>query len=103
MSRLNDQPLYSKAVDIVLAEKLNAVVTLGGFHTLMNFMGVIGHIMRGSALQSALECIFGKSTIQHIMTGKAYARGIRAHLLIQTALVNIMLCHMLPDEEESET
>ena len=103
MSRLNDQPLYSKAVDIVLAEKLNVAVTLGGFHTLMNFMGAIGHIMRGSGLESALECIFSKSTIQHIMTGKAYARGIRAHLLIQTALVNIMLCHILPDEEKSET
>jgi len=42
-----DQPLYSKAIDIVLTENMNIVVRLGGFHTLMNFMGSVGYIMRG--------------------------------------------------------
>ena len=42
-----DQPLYSKAIDIVLADGLNTAVRLGGFHTLMNFMGAVGHVMRG--------------------------------------------------------
>ena len=42
-----DQPLYSKAIDIALADGLNTAVRLGGFHTLMNFMGAVGHVMRG--------------------------------------------------------
>jgi len=41
------QPLYSKAIDIVLADGLNTVVQFGGFHTLMNFMGAVGHVMHG--------------------------------------------------------
>jgi len=62
--------LYSKAVDIVLTENLNIVIRLGRFHTLMNVMGAIGYIMRGSGLESAVEYIFGKNTGEHILTGK---------------------------------
>ena len=63
--------LYSKAVDIVVTENLNVVVRLGGFHTLMNFnfMGAFGYIVCGSGLESALGYIFGKNTIEHILTG----------------------------------
>jgi len=39
-----DQPLYSKAINIVLADGLNTVVRLGGFHTLLNFMGAVAHM-----------------------------------------------------------
>jgi len=61
--------LYSKAVDIIVTENLNIVIRLGGFHTLMNFMGAFGYIIRGSGLESALEYIFGKNTIERILTG----------------------------------
>ena len=97
-----DQPLYSKAIDIVIADDLNVVVRLGGFHTLMNFMGAVGHIMRGSGLESALECIFGRSTVEHIMTGRAYARGVRGHLLIHSALLQILLCCLVPGHQHSD-
>jgi len=59
--------------------------------------------MRGSGLESALEYIFGKNTIDHILTGKANARGVRGHLLVQSALVNILLRSIVPDPEMSET
>lgn len=45
-----DQPLYIKAVDISIAANLDVVIRLGGFHTLMNFMGSIGHVMKRSGL-----------------------------------------------------
>ena len=61
--------LYSKAVDVVVTQNLNIVVRLGGLHTLMNFVGAIGYMMRGSGLESALEYIFGKNTGEHILTG----------------------------------
>jgi len=54
----------------------------------MNFICAVDYIMRGSGLESALEYIFNKNTIDHILTGKAYARGVRGHLLVQSALVN---------------
>ena len=45
-----DQPLYIKAVDICIAENLCMVCRLGGFHTLMNFLGAVGPVMKGSGL-----------------------------------------------------
>jgi len=66
-------------------------------------MGAVNYIMRGSGLESALEYIFGKNTIDHILTGKANARGVRGHLLVQSALVNILLRSIVPDPEMSET
>ena len=66
-------------------------------------MGAVDYIMRGSGLESALEYIFGKNTIDHILTGKANARGVRGHLLVQSALVNILLRSIVPDPEMSET
>ena len=49
-----DQPLYIKAVDIVMKARLDIVVRLGGFHTLMSFLGSIGHLMKGSGLEEVL-------------------------------------------------
>lgn len=54
-----DQPLYIKAVDIAMKAKLNIVIRLGGFHTLMSFLGSIGHLMRGSGLEEVMGLIFG--------------------------------------------
>jgi len=65
----NIQSAVQYSIDIVVTEHLNIVVRLGGFHTLMNFVGAIGYIMRGSGLESALEYIFGKNTGEHILTG----------------------------------
>ena len=43
-----DQPLFIKALDIVVAEKMDVVVRLGGFHVLLSFLGSVGFVMRGS-------------------------------------------------------
>jgi hypothetical protein len=46
-----DQPLYIKALDISIKAQLPIEARLGGFHTLMNFLGFIGNVMRGSGLE----------------------------------------------------
>ena len=55
-----DQPLWWKALNIILSvpdeSPLKSIILrLGGFHTLMSFLGSIGHIMEGSGLQHILE------------------------------------------------
>jgi len=86
-----DQPLYIKAVDICLKSRLSVVVKLGGFHTLMNYLGAVGHVMRGTGFEEVLLLLFGQSTIEHVLSGKAYARAIRGHFLVQAALVQMLL------------
>ena len=86
-----DQPLWLKAVDIIQSSELKIVCRLGGFHLLMSFMGSIGTVMAGSGLSEALESCYGCNTVTHMMTGKAYARAIRGHILMESALYSILL------------
>jgi len=46
-----DMPLWLKAVDISNTKQLHIVCKLGGFNTIMSFLGSIGHMMAGSGLE----------------------------------------------------
>ena len=99
-----DQPLWIKAVELVAAERLNIVCRLGGFHLLMSFLGSIGSLMGGSGLAEALESIYGPNATRQILTGKSYARAIRAHVLVESALYVLLLRLLLdPDDCSSPT
>ena len=79
-----DLPIWFKAMRIVIEKKLPVVVRLGGFHFLKSYLGSIGAIMSGSGLEDVLERVYkGSSTVEHILSGSAYAKAIRAHLLVQ--------------------
>ena len=54
----------------------------------MSFMGSIGNMMAGSGLKELLEEVYAESTVPYFLSGKAYARALRAHLLVQSALVS---------------
>ena len=79
------EPVGSNLRDIVLR--------LGGFHTEMSFLGCIGHLMAGSGLQELLELIYASNAVVHMLTGKAIARAVRAHLIIDAALNSLVLAN----------
>ncbi len=90
-----NQPLWWKALNIIESQPNdsdlhNIVLRLGGFHTLMSFLGCIGHIMGGSGLQQLLEQVYAGNTVSHMLTGKAYDRAVRGHLLVDAALNTII-------------
>ena len=86
-----DQPLWLKATKIIKATKLRIVCRLGGFHTLMSFMGSLGNLMRGSGLKELLQEVYATKTVEHICSGKAYSRAIRAHFLVHSALTTLLI------------
>ena len=47
-----DLPLWLKAMDIIKAESFDMILILGGFHTMMSFVGSIGNLMDGSGSDS---------------------------------------------------
>ena len=86
-----DQPLWWKAFNIIQTEPAGSdlrkvILRLGAFHTEMSFLGTIGHLMAGSGLRELLELIYASNAVDHILTGKAIARAVRAHLIVDSAL-----------------
>ena len=88
-----DQPLFAKADDIVQAspEIARIFVRLGGFHLIMSYLGSIGFIMRGSGIETLLGTVYAQNTVDHMISGHAYARALRGHFLVCAALNALML------------
>ena len=83
-----DQPLWLKAFTIVESQPQlqPMVIRLGGFHTMMSYLGCIGHLMRGSGLQELLQVVYAPNSVIHMMSGRAVSRAVRGHLLVDAAL-----------------
>ena len=69
------------------------VLRLGGFHAEMSFLGAIGHLMGGSGLQQVFVTIY--ASVEHILSGKAISRAVRAHLLVDAVLNGLVLADCL--------
>ncbi len=67
---------------------------MGGFHTEMSFLGCIGHVMASSGLQE-LELIYAPNALMHMPRGKAIARAVREHFIVDAALNAMMLTDAL--------
>ena len=52
----------------------------------MSFLCAIGHLMSGSGIQELLEVVYSSNTVAHMLSGKAVARAVRGHLLVDSAL-----------------
>jgi hypothetical protein len=98
-----DQPLWLRATEIVRAKSMNVVLILGGFHLMMSYMGSLGFIMRGSGLSEALQQIYGPNAVDHLLSGKAVSRAVRAHLLTESALTTKLLKNLVPQDYVSCT
>lgn len=88
-----DQPLYIKAREIIANDRAiltDVVVRLGGFHMLMSYLGAIGTIMHGSGLKELLGTVYAGNTVDHMLTGHAFSRAIRGHLIVCTALGSLI-------------
>ncbi|KAJ8865571.1 hypothetical protein PR048_033091 [Dryococelus australis] len=88
-------PLYAKASEIIAAappgELDSVILHLGGFHLLIRFMGSIGLIMSGSGIEELWMQVYAKSSVTHIISGHAFYRAVRAHMLTSQALITMIL------------
>jgi hypothetical protein len=98
-----DQPLWIKAVEVVLSQSLNVVCRMGVFHMIMSFLGNIGTVMSGSGLVECFECCYGPNAVTHMVGGKAVARAIRAHFLAQSALYTLLIRSILANDTNEES
>ena len=62
---------------------MNIVCKFGDFHTMMNFLGSIISMMKGSGLEKVLDTVYGHNTVTHMITGKTVSRALHGHFLIK--------------------
>ena len=93
-----DQPLWLKAVKIIAEKSLHILCRVGGFHTLMSFLGNIGTLMKGSGFSKSMQVVYGENAVQHIVSGKAIARALRGNFLLQSAF-RLQIIRLLQHKE----
>ena len=99
-----DQPLWLKAYEIAKSKQLDIVaIRLGGFHTLMCFLGSIGAVMGESGLDKLLEFTYASNSVTHITSGKAVARSLRTHFLMESALIGLLIEQAPKDEFDTSS
>ena len=52
----------------------------------MSLLGAIGTIMDGSGLKEMLAQVYAEGSVDQMLSGKAVARAVRGHLLVDSAL-----------------
>ena len=77
-------PLWYKASGIIAKKKLNIVCRLGGFHTLLSFIGSIGYVMGESGSEEVLTEVSAGNSVLHMLSGKAYTRAVRGYILVNS-------------------
>ena len=98
-----DQPLYIKAAEIIASsQQLDGMVArLGGFHLLMSFLGSVGFIMTGSGLEDLWSTVYAPASVAHMITGHAFARAMRAHILTSAALFSLLTLNINDKDKDT--
>ena len=60
-----DQPLWLKAVGIIVEAGLHIVARLGGFHIIMSFLGSKGKTMKGPGLEELLAEVYAEKIVSN--------------------------------------
>src|SRR6218665_2614580 len=68
----------------------------------MPYLGAVGFIMGDSGLETLWETVYPSGSVIYMMTGHAYSRAVRAHLLTSAALHAMLLSahEQLNDESQ---
>ena len=74
-----------------MSNKMEIFVRLSGFHQLMSILGSIGSLMEGSSLRRALETVYIPLIVCHMMTGNAYTRAVRGHMMPASAVLSLLV------------
>lgn len=90
-----DQALYATAAEITWKHPENfssIVLRMGVFHTICNLLGIIGKRFQDAGLRDlAIEAgVIAEGSIDSVMDGRKYNRGVRLHKLVYAALIRLV-------------
>ena len=70
---------------------------LGNFYTILNLLGCVGKLLAGIVLSTILAEKYGESTVNQMLSGKAYSRALRGHLIVDQ-VVSVLLFEKITEE-----
>ena len=76
-----DLPIWLKAFNLILSQRMPIIPRLGGFHLLKSYYATFGVIFADSGLHDIIKLIY-----------KSYGKAIRVHFLIDATILQ----HMIP-------
>ena len=72
-----DLPIWLKAVDLVLSQRMPIIPRLGGFHLLKSYLVTFGVIFANSVLHDIIKLIYeGELAADSILNGNSYDKAI---------------------------
>ena len=102
-----DQAMFPKAIKIQFKEKekfKSLVLMMGGFHTLMMFLGFIGTHFKDAGLQDILiqGGVLAGGSAERVMTGSMYNHFVRMCRLMYEAFTRMLITKMERNIESIE-
>ena len=91
-----DQAFYAKAMEVIWKQKEQfegLVVMMGGFHLLMTLLAIIGSRFGDAGLRDVAvhSEVIAEGSIDSVLNGKHYNRGVRLHKIMYEAITKLLL------------
>ena len=96
---MKSNKILAECTDSTLQE---VTLLVGCFHTVMNILGCVGYLMEASGLNDILGEIYGDNAVIHMLSGIAYSRALRGHLIIDQASSKFIIKKLNDDSFISE-
>ncbi|CAB3983002.1 Hypothetical predicted protein [Paramuricea clavata] len=95
-----DQALFPQLMELKWAVpeyRDTLIPRLGGLHISMNFLKFLGQHVQDSGLSEIWveSILLGPRTVEHVLDGKEYSKGVRAHKVTLQAMCQILLPQLL--------
>ena len=87
--------MYDKATEVAWKHKhkfKNILLMMGNFHAICNMLSVIGKLFRDAGLRDLVveSGLLAEGSIDKVLDGKQYNRGVRLHKLTYGALMRLV-------------
>ena len=81
-------PIWLKAVDLIISQRMPIIPRLGDFHLLKSYLATSGVMFADKGLHDIIKLIYeGELAADSILNGNSYDKAIREYFLIDAAIL----------------
>ena len=88
-------PIWLKTVDLILSQRMPIIRRFGGFHLLKFYLATFGVIFADRLIRLIKLIYEDERAADIIRNGNGYDKGIQAHFLIDTAILQHVILSLM--------